>query len=289
MEKKMIFSFLGLSKPVSKVNDALVKAIKDYRTINMGATSPINPGGVYVPNLEVCTTFASSRKMAAYMNMNDLIRKSDIIFAFVSDSSFKNLHKVLRRHDIKDKIFCHFYPEHDAEILDFGPDNTYVSIIVPAVRKKGAFDLSHGLIVQGYGPRYDEFTNAMERIGIKVKSLNSDEKSLYQSAVNIIKYVPSLAVESSRRLAKSVLGTDCDILELFDGINISAEYTLSSAAPEDTGDVDYIETQAKLMKKMSLEDSEIFYAALLLTKTFREDLLSSQTIKDIAKSIIRRL
>ncbi|MBE7050285.1 MAG: hypothetical protein E7394_05875 [Ruminococcaceae bacterium] len=285
----MIFSFLGLSKPASKVSDALMKIVKEYRMKMSGANSPLNPGGVYVPNLEICTGFASSSNMAVYMNVNDLIRKSDIIFVFLPDATLKSLQKTFRRYDIKGKIFCHFSPEYDAETLDFGSDNTYVSILVPAIKKNGALDFSYGIITQGYGERYNEFLGAIETLGIKVKCLNSDEKCLYQGAVSIMKNVPKLAVESSRKLAKSVLGSDCDIVKLFDDVKNSGEYILSSNSPCEKGDTDYIDLQKKLMKSMGLEDSQVFYAALLLAKGLDAASDSSQTIKDIAKSIIRKL
>ena len=285
----MKFSFFGLSKPASKVSDALSRAIKEYRAKISGAPSPLSPDGVYIPNLDVCTEFASSRKMAVYMNINDLIRKSDVIFTFLSGSTLKNIHKTLRRLEIKNKIFCHFNPEYDAEILDFGPDNTYVSILIPATRKNGTIDLSYGLISQGYGPRYEDFLDSLEKLGIKVKDLNVDEKCIYQGAVNIIKHLPSLAIDSSKRLAKSILGPDSEILNLFDDMYSLNEHTLSSYSPYDSGDTEYIDNQKKLMKNMGLEDAELFYAVLLLAKSFNADLTSSQNIKDIAKSIIRKL
>ncbi len=289
MENVMTFSFLGLSKPVTKVYEALSGAVKDYRTMNMGAPSTLTPGGVYVPDLEKCTEFASSRGMAVYMNVGDLIKKSDIIFVFLHDSTFKNLHKTLRRLEIKDKIFCHFNPDYDAEIMDFGPDNTYVSILVPAMHKNGLFDLSYGLIMQGYGSRYDEFVHATQTLGIKVKSLNADEKCLYQAAVNILKYLPNIAVESSKRLAKAVLGADNNITELFNSVKVVNEYNMPSYSPCDDGNVDYIDNQKKLLKSMGLEDVEVLYAALLLAKAIRGDMELFQSIKDVAKTIIRKL
>lgn len=285
----MKFSFLGLSKPASKVCDALLETIKDYRIKMSGATSPLIPGGVYVPNLEICTAFASSKDLAVYISIGDLVEKSDVIFTFLPDSTFKNLHKSFRRYDIKGKIFCHFNPEYDAENLDFGPDNTYVSILLPAIKKNGAIDLSYGIIMQGYGERFDEFLGVIETLGIKVKCLNSDEKCLYQGAVNIMKNVPKLAVESSKKLVRSVLGSDCDIVKLFDDVKISDEYIMPSNSPCEKGDTEYIDMQKKLMKSMGLEDSQVFYATLLLAKVLDSVPDSSQTIKDIAKSIIRKL
>ena len=59
--------------------------------------------------------------------------------------------------------------------------------------------------------------------------------------------------------------------------------------PCDDGNVDYIDNQKKLLKSMGLEDVEVLYAALLLAKAIRGDVELSQSIKDIAKTIIRKL
>ena len=64
---------------------------------------------------------------------------------------------------------------------------------------------------------------------------------------------------------------------------------MASYYPCDDGNVDYIDNQKKLLKSMGLEDVEVLYAALLLAKAIRGDVELSQSIKDIAKTIIRKL
>ena len=50
-----------------------------------------------------------------------------------------------------------------------------------------------------------------------------------------------------------------------------------------------IQNQKNLLKSMGLEDAEALYAALLLSKAIRGDVEMSQSIKDMAKTIIRKL
>ena len=89
------------------------------------------------------------------------------------------------------------------KLLKMGEAAQYINVSQDCLRKWDRANKLKPLKTAGGHRRYstdvlDEFLGVIETLGIKVKCLNSDEKCLYQGAVNIMKNVPKLAVESSK-------------------------------------------------------------------------------------------
>lgn len=285
----MTISFFGLSRPASAVCDALTRVIKAYRKENGGALSPLEPGGVFVPDFTKGANFAAQRSMAAHINGLDLVKKSDIIFVFVGDKTLKSFAHSMRRHNITGKIFCHFNPSYDAEILDFDPDNTYVSFLIPAT-KKGVVDFSDGLIMQGYGSDYDVLSDSLEKIGIRISHVTSDEKCIYMGAINMLVSIPEYCQNAALKLVKSILGKDSFVKDTIkDRLSHSeCEFGFRSLFEGSDEDADYIENQIRLFKTMGYDDASLLYALLLLLESGKRKDGSSFRLREIAKNIIKK-
>ena len=274
----MVYSYLGLSNPIEKVNSVLNRAITAYRKQNGPDTSLLSQGGVFSNNLSETAAFASANDMAIYTSADDLFRKSDIIFVFIPDSALRTLASSLRGHGIRDKIICHFSPGYDASVLDFDHMNTYVSLV--HLCPDGS--VSDFFVAEGYGDGYEVFLDAMNHTGIKTASVSSKDKSLMIAGITMASKLPMLVDKISDKLIKQAFQSNSEIGELvidnkFD-LDLSFNYIRNQS---------FLRNQKEAFLVNSMSDAGLLYGAYLSICAL--ELRTNQNAKTEIKKIIGQM
>jgi len=284
----MRFSYLGLSEPVNLVNDALFSCIRSFRH-KEPMLQPLNPSGVYTSDFNATAKFASQNEFATYTQVMPFIKNSDIIFCFLPDTALKGLANDLRGHGIKNKIFCHFSPAFNADVLDFGEENTYASFYIPTLKKlpNGSFQPSD-VFIEGYGDRYDEIFYVCSILGIKLHEISKKDKLMYISAMTMLTDFQSYIENASKKLLKISLYNDYSLYEDILSKYKNDEYVINNYDPVVTSDIRTINAQKELFDSIGLDDVSTLYASLLLAKSrsMQNDINASEQIKAIALKLI---
>ncbi len=284
----MRFSYLGLSEPVNLINDALFSRIRSFRH-KEPMLPPLNPSGVYASDFKEAAKFASKNEMATYTSVMPFIKSTDVIFCFLSDAAIRGLAADLRGHGIKGKIFCHFSPALNADVLDFGDENTYASFFIPTLKKTGNSNPEPSdIFIEGYGDRYDEIFYVCQILGIPLHEISKKDKLMYITAVSMLTDFSKYIENASEKLLKIALYDDYSLYEDIISKFGSSEYIINSYDPVASSDVRMVEAQREMFKAIGLDDVSTLYASLLLakTKSVQDEINLSERIKDIALKII---
>lgn len=286
----MIYSFIGLGKPISAVNNILQTHIKNYRKSHFGEMPVLTPGGVFASNLTAAAKFAGDNDMCVYMSVNDLLEKSDIIFVFLNDKALKNISVTFGKVPVKGKIFCHFSPAFSADILDFNSANTYLSLYLPYITKDGdGHSLSKHIIAEGYGKNVDRFKEAMQLLSVKCSFVGREERLMYLTAVNLVKDMPRILKYTAAKLMKYALAGDKELCSELMDIAMENPEALSSYDPVESDDADFAENQCKVLKFLGIDDITKLYAVLLgAGVNMAEPSEASERIKAIAKRTLEQ-
>ncbi len=260
----MVYSFIGLGKPIAAVNNILKNHIRDYRRAHPGANMPLTPGGIFASDLSRAAAFAGDNDMCVYMSIEDLLQKSDIIFVFLSDKALKNISVTIGKYLIKGKIFCHFSPAFSADILDFNSNNTYLSMYLPVFSKdEQGHTVSNRIIAEGYGKNTDKLKDTFCELGIDMSFVSSDERLMYLTAVNIVKDMSVILKYTAKRLAKYALASHGELCDELTDIMLQTPSDLNSYSAIDAGDADFVSKQCKALKSLGINEITDLFCSLL--------------------------
>ncbi|MBO5370045.1 MAG: hypothetical protein J6B23_05145 [Clostridia bacterium] len=286
----MILSYLGLSEPIKIVNNLFQNKIISYRRANPGMPLPLTMGGVHGPDLGISANFASQYEMSVYINAKDLFDKSDIIFVFLPEKSLRNLAKDLKGHNIRDKIICHFSPAFDSDVLDFGPENTYISFFIPTYKISGGdIPEADDIFVEGYGIRFYEMGCIMDILGINYVNIERNDKTAYLAAANFMNEIPKYIEQMAYKLMKISLHNTPNLCDELISKHHSSEYILNSYNPISAHDALFVRKQSDFFASMGLDEFSSLYAALLLSQrqNAREESTSDIKIKKICRKLLK--
>ena len=260
----MVYSFIGLGKPIAAVNNILKTKMREYRKQNPHMECPLKVGGIYATDLSMAASFAGDNDMCVYMSIDELLKKSDIIFIFLTDKALKGISINLGKHIAKRKIFCHFSPAYLAEILDFNSANTYVSMFLPYFSKDDdGHSFSKHIIAEGYGKGIDRLKEIFLNLEIDISFITAEEKIMYLTAVNLCRDMNFVLNATAQRLAKYALASCKDLRgELMDLI-IQTPSELNTYNPIEAENVDFIQKQCRMLKALGISDITNLYSSLM--------------------------
>lgn len=287
----MVFSYLGLSKPLTVVNEAIMSYIGAYYKKHGRISAPLTPGGVYGTDISAVANFAAANDMCAYITADEMIRKSDIIFCFLPDKAIRTLAQSLRGHGIRNKIFCHFTPAFDANILDFGTDNTYISFFIPVYQhmQTGKIKPKH-IFAEGYGDRFDEVTYIAEMLDIPLTLISTEDKAIYLTAANFLNDFSTYIEQAAKKLMRISLYSRPELADTIFKQYKSQDHTLNSYDPIKGGNVRFLENQSDMLSALGLKDVSTLFGSLLLAESrmIDSDKPGYSRITDIAKRLINK-
>ena len=259
----MKVSYLGISKTAMSVTSALRRYIKMYRHEHPGITPPLELGGVYISDIGRSAVFAAENDMYVHYSMEEVFKKADIIFVFLSKNGLHSLPKRLKRSGIRDKIICHFDPGFNADILDFGSENTYVSFLIPILSKASRPNRAYHVISEGYGDRYDEVKYLTDMLELNCTFLTPKEKCIYTTGVDFLKTYPLMLERIGHFLIKVALASDKSLCDDIISKISSKDYIANPDADISNLDYDYILKQEKILKDIVLNYINKAYAGMI--------------------------
>lgn len=285
----MKFSYLGMSEPMNVVHEALMRYIVSYRRSH-SVVPPLIAGGIFSSKLEEAAVFAAANEMAVYTSAADIINKSHIIFCFLPEKALKGLASSLRGHGITGKIFCHFNPAFDAEVLDFGSDNTYVSFFIPVYQHANDGIIPHKLFVEGYGRRFDEITYIAQILDIPLTPITREDKTLLLIAANLLNDFPTYIEQIAQKLMRISFYNNPELADYIFEKYKSHDYTINSYDPTNTANIRFVENQSDILKSIGLNDVSTLFASYLLAKTtkYNPDNEAMSRIADIARKLMKK-
>jgi len=266
----MKYSFVGMSKPMKDINNLLRRGISNFRRQHPGEALPLEPSGIFAPNLSQAAAFAGDNDMGIHYSFFDVLKKSDVIFVFLGEKSLESLPLSFNKYDIKGKIFCHASPAFTSDILNVNSYNTYTSLLITACPERESQNAGYGpLLLEGYGRRFDEFRECLDFMGVDHSVITSEEKRLYLTAMNFISDFPDIIAEIGKKLMKISLA---DAPEAYDKIlqlmsDKSAGLTSYNAL--ENGDTNYLNHQNDLMNRMGLEPINSLFKSIVNLKEQR--------------------
>ncbi len=263
----MKYSFVGMSWPMKAVNSILRKRISEFRRKYPGETPPLEPVGIFSPNVTQAALFAGDNDMEIHYTFFDVLNSSDIIFVFLGDKSLENLSLSFNKYDIKGKILCHASPAFTGDVLNVNSYNTYASMLITSGAEKESADSGFGpLLLEGRGRRFDEFKSSLDFLGIEYHVVTAEEKRVYLTGINFIKDFPPIMEEIGRRLIRMSLAGIPDVRdEIIENVNSCiSEITSYNALENDNKD--YLNHQKDLMKSIGVESLSRLFEAIVSMK-----------------------
>lgn len=259
----MVYSFIGLGKPLAAVNNTLKNHIREYRKSHPGAAVPLKPGGVFASDISRAAAFAGDNDMCVYMTIDDLLQKSDIIFVFLSDKALRSISVTIGKYIIKGKVFCHFSPAFGADILDFNSSNTYVSMYLPRVFKDDdGHTVTKNIIAEGYGRNLEKLKSIFSELCINVSFVSPDEKLMYLTAASIARDMPVVLKYTAKRLAKYALASHGELCDELTDIMMQTPSDLNSYNPVEAEDVDFVHRQCDALKSLGMSEITNLFCSL---------------------------
>lgn len=260
----MRYSYIGLSKPIGAFNNLLTSHIKSYRKTHFGEAMPLEAGGVFSSNLSGAAAFAGDNDMCVYMSVEELLINSDIIFVFLSDKALKNISLTLGKHDVKNKIFCHFSPAYSADILDFNSKNTYISMCLPYfVKDNNNRTLPEYILAEGYGKQLESFKEALHTLNINSGFITPDEMLMYHTASLIAKDMPVILNYTAKRLIKYALASHRELSDKITDIISDNPNALSTYNPLTSQNCDFVLKQCQALDYLGIDEITKLYSSLL--------------------------
>ncbi|MBQ4527428.1 MAG: hypothetical protein II998_05075 [Clostridia bacterium] len=257
----MIYSYLGLSKPASFVNLYIRDILEDYIKLNGYEEIPLQPGGVFTTNPADSIQFAAANDMCVFLNADDLFAKSDIIMVFLPESALKNLSKTLKGHGIRNKILIHFNPGFNADVLDFGFENTYISSYF-LIHEKGF----QRMFIQGYGDLYNDFLTMCRIICIPFVELNSIDKMLLTTAAGLSDVLSETINDAVEKLIRISLYHNSEITEsVIDMLKIKTA-DLNSYNPVKRRNLSFIDNQIETLDDAGIDSLSLLIGFMYITE-----------------------
>lgn len=259
----MIYSFIGLGKPLAAVNNTLKNHIREYHKAHPGASLPLEPGGIFASDISRAAAFAGDNDMCVYMTIEDLLQKSDIIFIFLSDKALRSISLTIGKYIIKGKVFCHFSPAFGADILDFNSSNTYISMYLPRVFKDDeGHTVAKRIISEGYGRNLDKIKDIFSELSMDISFVSADEKLMYLTAASIARDMPLVLKYTAKRLAKYALASHGELCNELTDIMMQTPSDLNSYNAIDSEDVDFVQRQCEALKSLGMSDITDLFCSL---------------------------
>ena len=285
----MKFSYLGMEAPMQEVSGALMAHIRECRR-EYPIMAPLTPDGVFSPDTQKAATFAVQNEMAVYTSAIDMIKNADVIFCFLPERGLKSFAEDMRSRGITGKIFCHFCPAFNADVLMFDARNTYVSFFIPLYHKLGDGTLrAEHVFVEGFGPRYDEVGVVAKLLGISLTSIDKDSKLIYLSAANFLNDFKKHIDHCAQKLMRvGLYNTPALADEIFQKSN-HPDYILSSYDAASSSNLKFVHAQSDMFSAIGLDDVSSLFGALLLakTKSLPKDSPKASLIAEAAKRLIK--
>lgn len=286
----MVYSYLGLAKPMAVVNESIKSHLLQYRSNFRGVVSPLEPGGVLASNFEKTVKFAANHDMSVYYSAEDLLEKSDIIFVFLADKAIRSLASSLRNRGIRNKIICHFSPAFNSDILDFDSANTYVSFVIPSYDYDETNKPSASrFFAEGYGDMFDEFRYVLKIIGIDVTVLTTQEKALYLTASQFLVDFPKFIEEAAERLLRISLWSSPSAVQEIMQQYKNRTHILNSYSGAAHGNIEFAYNQKNALDSLGIKDISNLFAALMYAEANRlaPDNPASADIAKLAAKMIK--
>ncbi len=286
----MEFSYLGLSEPIDIVNSALLNHTVTYRRTNRNLTPPLKFGGIYGADLQKTANFAAKNDMAVYTKAYDMFSKSDIILVFLPCRAVKSLAASLRGHGITGKIICHFTPSLCAEVLDFGADNTYISMFMPTYYSQSDAGLiPDTVLVEGYGPKMSDIEAIMNLIGINYITLSRENKLAYLAAASFLSDFPRLVESAAHRLMKMSLYSAPQLADSIMEHYKAGDCVINSCSVADSSDYGFFKSQSEVLSSLGIDDISTLFATMLLAQqqSFKSDSISTAKFDRMCKKLLK--
>lgn len=285
----MKFSYLGMEEPMQEVSGALMAHIRECRR-EYPTMAPLTPDGVFSPDTQKAATFAVQNEMAVYTSALDMIKNADVIFCFLPERGLKSFAEDMRSRGITGKIFCHFCPAFNADVLMFDARNTYVSFFIPLYHKLGDGTLrAEHVFVEGFGPRYDEVDVVAKLLGISLTSIDKDSKLIYLSAANFLNDFKKHIDHCAQKLMRvGLYNTPALADEIFQKSN-HPDYILSSYDAASSSNLKFVHAQSDMFSAIGLDDVSSLFGALLLAKikSLPKDSPKASLIAEAARQLIK--
>lgn len=287
----MVVSYLGLSDPLEAVNEAVLNHIVSYRKANNGLSTILEIGGIYDTNLRVAANFAAKYEIAVYTRLEDFIKRSDAIFVFLPDNMLKKFCNTLKAAKVKNKIICHFNPGYNADVLDLGEENTYVSFYIPSFRKcsdgKSKPDI---VFVEGYGKDFANIEIIMNLLDFKFCMMSEIEKELYLTAANFLNDFPKHIENVAHRLMKIALHGNPSVAEEIFNNYKDNQILINSYDPVATSNSGFLTKQYDVISKMGISDIASLFAAFILSENYcyGMDFAAQMKIERMCRKLLKR-
>ncbi len=285
----MKFSYFGMEAPMHEVNDALMAHIRACRR-EYPTMPPLTPDGVFAPDIQKAATFAVQNEMAVYTSALDMIKNADVIFCFLPEKALKGFATDMRSRGITGKIFCHFNPAFNSDVLRFDSHNTYVSFFIPLYQKlaDGTLKAEH-VFVEGFGPRYDEVHVVAGLLGFRLTVIDKDSKLIYLTAANFLNDFKKHIEDSAQKLMRVGLYNSPELAdEIIQKYN-QPGYTLSSYDAASASNLRFVQAQSDMFAAIGLDDVSSLFGALLhaKSKSMQKDSAAASRIAEASKRLIK--
>ena len=251
---------------------------------------PLTPDGVFASDIQKAASFAVQNEMAVYTSALDMIKNADVIFCFLPENGLVSFADDMRSRGITGKIFCHFCPAFNADVLRFDARNTYVSFFIPLYQKLsgGTLKAEH-VFVEGFGPRYDEVHVVARLLGITLTSIDKESKLIYLTAANFLNDFKNYIEDSAQKLMRVALYKDPALAdEIFQKYSQS-DYMLSSYDAASSANLKFVHSQSDMFAAIGLDDVSSLFGALLhaKSKSMPKDSTKASHIGEAAKRLIK--
>ena len=285
----MKFSYLGMEEPMREVNASLMTHIRACRR-EYPTMPPLTPDGVFASDIQKAASFAVQNEMAVYTSALDMIKNADVIFCFLSESALRSFADDMSSRGITGKIFCHFCPAFNADVLRFDARNTYASFFIPLYQKlpDGTLKAEH-VFVEGFGPRYDEVHFVARLLGITLTAIDKESKLIYLTAANFLNDFKKHIEDSAQKLMRVALYNDPALAdEIFQKCNLP-DYMLSSYDAIASANLRFVHSQSDMFAALGLNDVSSLFGALLLakSKSVPKDFSKASHIAEAAHRLIK--
>ncbi len=168
----MNISFFGYSKPAEKLCRFLTK-------------SDIEIKGIFDISLQKCVEFASIADSKAFLDINEAMEKSDIIFVN-DDRQLKSYITHIRNSSYVNKIICLISSGNTSDATYTHEHNTHISVYSPCLLSDDNTKNMHlNLITEGFGINYTDFAEFLVEKHIPFTQISIDKAKELHTFINL--------------------------------------------------------------------------------------------------------
>lgn len=175
----------------------------------------IKVSGYYSQNLESSKEAAKFTKSKFYVNLNDLIKESDIIFITTPDSIISSVWGMIDKSAIKNKILCHCSGSLSSKVFSNIEDyNAYGYSIHPLFAfsdkyKSHEFLKEAFITIEGSEIKIDKIVSLIKKLGNDFKVISDKDKARYHlSSAIVCNHVLALIDEGINQLMRCGFNDD---------------------------------------------------------------------------------